>query len=52
MVTPFIKGDVRDSELLSNTLKNYGIDAVIHFAGLKSVGESVNQPIEYYANNV
>jgi UDP-glucose 4-epimerase len=50
--TPFIKGDVRDSELLLNTLKNYGIDAVIHFAGLKSVGESVNQPIEYYANNV
>ena len=50
--TPFIKGDVRDSELLLNTLKNYGIDAVIHFAGLKSVGESVNQPIEYYTNNV
>jgi UDP-glucose 4-epimerase len=50
--TPFIKGDVRDSELLLNSLKNYGIDAVIHFAGLKSVGESVNQPIEYYANNV
>jgi len=50
--THFVKGDVRDSELLLNSLKNYGIDAVIHFAGLKSVGESVNQPIEYYANNV
>ena len=50
--TPFIKGDVRDSELLLNTLKNYGIDAVIHFAGLKAVGESVEKPVDYYENNV
>lgn len=49
---PFIKGDVRDTELLKNTLVSHGIDAVIHFAGLKAVGESVEKPIEYYANNV
>ena len=48
----FIKGDVRDAELLQNTLSDHKIEAVIHFAGLKAVGESVDKPIEYYANNV
>jgi UDP-glucose 4-epimerase len=49
---PFIEGDVRDSALVESVLKEQGIDAVIHFAGLKAVGESVEQPIEYYDNNV
>ena len=48
----FIKGDMRDIELIEKTLVTYEIDAVIHFAGLKAVGESVEKPIEYYANNV
>ena len=49
---PFIEGDVRDVGLLTDTLKQHDIDSVIHFAGLKAVGESVEKPIEYYANNV
>lgn len=49
---PFIKGDVRDTELLKGTLAAHQIDAVIHFAGLKAVGESVEKPVDYYANNV
>jgi len=49
---PFAKGDVRDTELLKATLAAHEIEAVIHFAGLKSVGESVDKPVEYYANNV
>ncbi len=48
----FVKGDIRDKTLLTKTLKNYAIDAVIHFAGLKAVGESVEKPLEYYDNNV
>ncbi len=49
---PFAKGDVRNTELLKDTLASHSIDAVIHFAGLKAVGESVEKPIDYYANNV
>lgn len=49
---PFIKGDVRDTELLRSTLAAHRIDAVVHFAGLKAVGESVEKPVDYYANNV
>ena len=48
----FVKGDVLDTESLKHTLVTNNIDAVIHFAGLKAVGESVEQPIDYYANNV
>jgi UDP-glucose 4-epimerase len=48
----FIRGDVRDTDLLSHTLDSCGIDTVVHFAGLKAVGESVEKPIDYYANNV
>ena len=47
----FIQGDIRDKEKLQNLFKNYNIDSVIHFAGLKAVGESVEQPLEYYDNN-
>lgn len=49
---PLVRGDVRDTELLRNTLASHGIDTVIHFAGLKALGESVVKPIDYYANNV
>lgn len=49
---PFIEGDVRNTSLLKEVLRKYQINAVIHFAGLKAVGESVERPIEYYANNV
>lgn len=48
----FVEGDVRDKALLVNTLKQFEITAVIHFAGLKAVGESVQKPLEYYDNNV
>jgi UDP-glucose 4-epimerase len=46
----FVVGDVRDRDALLGVLP--GCDAVIHFAGLKAVGESVQRPIEYYDNNV
>jgi UDP-glucose 4-epimerase len=48
----FTEGDVRDTEKLTNTLRDAKIEAVIHLAGLKAVGESSQKPIEYYANNV
>ncbi|MGJ0300986.1 UDP-glucose 4-epimerase GalE [Aliarcobacter cryaerophilus] len=48
----FINGDIRDSEKLKEVFSNYYIDSVIHFAGLKAVGQSVEQPLEYYDNNV
>lgn len=48
----FILGDIRNTQLLQQTLSDNHIDAVIHFAGLKAVGESVQKPIEYYDNNV
>ena len=47
----FEKGDIRDSKALDKVFKKYKIDSVIHFAGLKAVGESVAQPLEYYDNN-
>ncbi|MFN7834412.1 MAG: UDP-glucose 4-epimerase GalE [Burkholderiaceae bacterium] len=47
-----VTGDIRDTALLENTLRAHRIDAVIHFAGLKAVGDSVAKPIDYYANNV
>ncbi|WP_296254207.1 MULTISPECIES: UDP-glucose 4-epimerase GalE [unclassified Pseudomonas] len=48
----FIEGDVRNRETLDALFKRYPIDAVIHCAGLKAVGESVQQPLTYYDNNV
>ncbi|MBP6700831.1 MAG: UDP-glucose 4-epimerase GalE [Halioglobus sp.] len=48
----FQRGDVRDEALVRGLLQTHGIGAVIHFAGLKAVGESVAQPLEYYNNNV
>lgn len=49
---PLIEGDIRDTDLLASTLRTHGVEAVIHFAGLKAVGESVQNPLEYYDNNV
>jgi len=49
---PFHKVDVRDKVALTRVFEQYSIDGVIHFAGLKAVGESVEQPIEYYDTNV
>jgi len=49
---PFLQGDVRDTPLISSTLSKHNIDAVVHFAGLKAVGESVEKPVDYFANNV
>ena len=48
----FIKGDIRDRELLDSIFARHSIQAVLHFAGLKAVGESVQQPLAYYENNV
>ena len=48
----FIKGDIRDKALLKQIFDENKIDSVIHFAGLKAVGESVAKPLEYYENNV
>ncbi len=45
-------GDVRDGELLNKIFTEHKIDWVIHFAGLKAVGESCAKPIEYYNNNL
>lgn len=47
-----VVGDVRDSCLLKQLFLEYSIDSVIHFAGLKAVGESVAHPMRYYENNV
>ncbi|MEX3070865.1 UDP-glucose 4-epimerase GalE [Vibrio alginolyticus] len=48
----FIQADIRDKAALVEALKSNNIEAVIHFAGLKAVGESVEKPLEYYDNNV
>jgi UDP-glucose 4-epimerase len=48
----FVEGDIRNTDLLASTLTSYGVEAVIHFAGLKAVGESFQNPLEYYDNNV
>ena len=48
----FIEGDIRDSKCLNDIFDNYNIDSVLHFAGLKAVGESVNKPVLYFDNNI
>jgi len=49
---PFHRNDVRDRAALDAILRAQPVDAVIHFAGLKAVGESVEQPLAYFDNNV
>jgi UDP-glucose 4-epimerase len=48
----FVAGDVRDRTTLQDVFSNYPIEAVIHFAGLKAVGESEAEPFKYFDNNV
>ena len=48
----FVEGDIRDADALDSLFSTHDINAVIHFAGLKAVGESVEQPLMYYQNNV
>ena len=48
----FYYGDLRDGALLEQIFGKHEIEAVIHFAGLKAVGESVQKPLEYYDNNL
>ena len=48
----FYENDVRDRAALDAIFEKYDIDSVIHFAGLKAVGESVEKPWEYYDNNI
>jgi len=48
----FIEGDIRDKDCLKDIFGKYDISAVIHFAGLKAVGESCEMPLSYYDNNV
>lgn len=51
-VIPFYEADIRDRAALDALLKTHRIDAAIHFAGLKAVGESVAKPLAYFENNV
>ena len=48
----FVRADLRDGAALDALFRQQTFDAVIHFAGLKAVGESVQRPIDYYENNV
>ena len=48
----FVQGDIRDRDALRALFDSHAIDAVVHFAGLKAVGESVEKPILYYDNNI
>ena len=48
----FVQGDIRDTAVLDDIFSEHSISAVIHFAGLKAVGESVQKPLSYYENNV
>lgn len=48
----FVEGDIRDPVLLQRLFAEHSIKAVLHFAGLKAVGESVAQPLRYYDNNM
>ncbi len=49
---PFIEGDIRDPSILNHVFETHDIHGVIHFAGLKAVGESVEKPFLYYDNNI
>lgn len=49
---PFYECDIRDAEGLRKIFSSHAIEAVVHFAGLKAVGESVHKPLEYFDNNV
>ena len=48
----FVQGDIRDRAVLDRLFSEHAVESVLHFAGLKAVGESVSQPLRYYDNNV
>ncbi|MBQ2680945.1 MAG: GDP-mannose 4,6-dehydratase, partial [Eggerthellaceae bacterium] len=48
----FVEGSILDREVLEHVFTTWDIDAIIHFAGFKAVGESVAKPLEYYWNNI
>ena len=48
----FVEGDIRDQAKILHLLQSHKIEAVVHFAGLKAVGESVAEPLRYFDNNV
>ncbi|MEX0622436.1 MAG: UDP-glucose 4-epimerase GalE [Saccharospirillum sp.] len=48
----FVEGDIRDTELLDRVFSEHDIDSVVHFSGLKAVGESTEKPLDYYDSNV
>lgn len=48
----FVEADIRDPKAMRKLFSEYRVSAVIHFAGLKAVGESVSQPLRYYDNNI
>ncbi|AAZ97727.1 UDP-glucose 4-epimerase [Thiobacillus denitrificans ATCC 25259] len=48
----FVRGDIRDRHALRKLFAEHAVDAVVHFAGLKAVGESVEHPLRYYDNNI
>lgn len=49
---PFYEADLRNHDVLDAIFTEHAVDAVIHFAGLKAVGESVSEPLSYYDNNI
>ncbi|HEX7938377.1 MAG TPA: SDR family NAD(P)-dependent oxidoreductase, partial [Gemmatimonadaceae bacterium] len=49
---PHVRADVRDLAVVRSTLRRHRIGAVVHCAGLKSVGESCERPLDYFANNI
>lgn len=48
----FVEADIRDSHLMHSLFAKHHFEAVIHFSGLKAIGESIEQPLRYYDNNV
>src|SRR5512143_881819 len=48
----FERGSVSDTGLVEDILKRHSVTAVVHFAGFKAVGESVDRPLDYYRNNL
>lgn len=49
---PLVEGDMRDAALMDRVMRDYGVEAVLHFAALSLVGESMQQPLPYFHNNV
>ena len=48
----FVRGDAADADVVSRTITEYGVDAIVHFAAFKSVSESMERPMDYFANTM